>query len=657
MTPTLLDSNNTYIRNKCYEVTLGGSNWWYCGELLKGNLFLQHKSYTGLSAFDSMHIIQEYEDSVTMFRNIKYQQYFKGIPLEYVIYHEHSLRDTVILTTGFLCEGMIQNSNPSFEEGAALNIALNYLNSKEYAWENESLEQELKNDSNATDTTYFPKGKLLWALINDTLSRIIPSNYSLAWHFQIYRTDSLEGFYDVYVNAQTGSILKFNTISRQQGSFNHYIYGSKNMDTRWLGGSYSKYYLETDEDVIKVKTKNSQFKGSYKTHNLTSDNDDNWGNDNWAATASHWAVTEAWKFWKSDFKRNGFDDGGVTIRVQSDNVKTSQTTTKPGTGYDIISIGKRNGIYEGAIDIIGHEFTHGVIAYTGKMNNAGEPGSIAESTADIFGMLLEKKLFSLDFIIGEDGNPNYARHIENPQNISPPIGSCLSKYPRYFLESNAFASYICSGAMHHNANVQNQCFYFLALGGNLNGVSVSGIGLDKAVQILHLALIEEYKPLTNFVTSREGWINAAIKLFGRCSAEHLETCKAWAAVNVGNTCFCIPPGIEILPCFRDVRKDPGAPEVPNMKTTIFKTLKDIIYIYPSPAEDNLNVDFGVIYKYLFTSSAKITIFDNLGREAYHNVFQLNSQIQNIDLTNFGSGIYVIYIQIEDSIFKYKFIKS
>lgn len=27
-TPTLLDSNNTYIRNKCYEVTLGGSN---CG--------------------------------------------------------------------------------------------------------------------------------------------------------------------------------------------------------------------------------------------------------------------------------------------------------------------------------------------------------------------------------------------------------------------------------------------------------------------------------------------------------------------------------------------------------------------------------------------------------------------------------------------------
>ena len=69
------------------------------------------------------------------------------------------------------------------------------------------------------------------------------------------------------------------------------------------------------------------------------------------------------------------------------------------------------------------------------------------------------------------------------------------------------------------------------------------------------------------------------------------------------------------------------------------------------------MDFGVIYKYLFTSSAKITIFDNLGREAYYNVFQLNSQIQNIDLTNFGSGIYVIYIQIEDSIFKYKFIKS
>ena len=28
--PTLLDSNNTFIKNKCYEITERGSNWWLC---------------------------------------------------------------------------------------------------------------------------------------------------------------------------------------------------------------------------------------------------------------------------------------------------------------------------------------------------------------------------------------------------------------------------------------------------------------------------------------------------------------------------------------------------------------------------------------------------------------------------------------------------
>ncbi len=603
--PTLLDSNNTFIKNKCYEITERGSNWWLCGEMLKGQLFMQYKQYTGLSSDDSMHIIHEFEDSVTNFLNIKYQQYYKGLPIEFVIYHEHSIRDTVVLTTGFLCEGMVKNSTPNIEEDSALSIAINYLNAEEYAWENDSLEFELKNDSNASDTTYYPRGTLIWAFKNDTLKEIKPNNFELAWLFKIYRTDSFEGFYDVYVNAQTGIILKSDNVGRQ-GNFNHYIYGSKSFDTKWLGGSYSKYYLETDEDGIRIKTKNNNFGGSYNTSRLPNDEDDNWGNDYWAATAVHWGVTEAWKFWRSTFKRNGFDDGAVTIRVRADysnNSNTHTTLTKKGTGYDIMTFDRKDGYYDGVIDIIGHEFTHGVIGYTCQLRNEGEPGSVAESTADIFGLLLEANLFGLNnFTIGEDANPNYKRDLQNPQNNAPPTGGCMSKYPRFYMESGAMASYLCKGGVHHNASIQNQCFFFLSFGGTLNGVSLSGIGIDKATQILHLALIEEYKPITLFSDSREGWINAAIKLFGRCSNEHIETCKAWAAVNVGNTCFCVPPSAANLPCWRETLRypmeDPEGPRLSLEKRDIAQFQK-LINVFPSPTEDIINIDLGGVIQILY----------------------------------------------------------
>jgi len=73
-----------------------------------------------------------------------------------------------------------------------------------------------------------------------------------------------------------------------------------------------------------------------------------------------------------------------------------------------------------AIDITGHEFTHGVIHHTSQLAIHGEAGSIGEAYADFFGLRIEGKG---DWIIGEnmylpDSPVSAIRTLKNPHLIS-----------------------------------------------------------------------------------------------------------------------------------------------------------------------------------------------------------------------------------------------
>ena len=52
----------------------------------------------------------------------------------------------------------------------------------------------------------------------------------------------------------------------------------------------------------------------------------------------------------------------------------------------------------GAIDVAGHEMTHGVVQSTANLEYQGESGAINESIADIFGSMMDPA----DWLIGED---------------------------------------------------------------------------------------------------------------------------------------------------------------------------------------------------------------------------------------------------------------
>jgi len=42
-----------------------------------------------------------------------------------------------------------------------------------------------------------------------------------------------------------------------------------------------------------------------------------------------------------------------------------------------------------SVDVVGHEFTHGVTQYTSNLTYAGESGALNESASDVFGAAVE----------------------------------------------------------------------------------------------------------------------------------------------------------------------------------------------------------------------------------------------------------------------------
>ncbi|WP_327431850.1 M4 family metallopeptidase [Streptomyces sp. NBC_01236] len=303
-------------------------------------------------------------------------------------------------------------------------------------------------------------------------------------------------------------------------------------------------------------TLNDSARGAHKTYNLNhgtsgtgtlfSQTNDTWGNSTTsnAATAgadAHYGAAETWDFYKNTFGRSGIKNNGVGAysRVHYGNAYVNAfwddscfcMTYGDGTG---------NADPLTSLDVAGHEMSHGVTANTAGLNYSGESGGLNEATSDIFGTGVEFYAANStdvgDYLIGEkidingDGTP--LRYMDKPSKDG---GSADSWY-----------SGVGNLDVHYSSGVANHFFYLLSEGSGakvINGVSynsptsdglpVTGIGRDKALQIWYRALTTKFTSTTNYAAARTGTLAAAGELYGTTSTEYKAVQDAWAAVAVG----------------------------------------------------------------------------------------------------------------------------
>ena len=81
-------------------------------------------------------------------------------------------------------------------------------------------------------------------------------------------------------------------------------------------------------------------------------------------------------------------------------------------------------------------------------------------------------------------------------------------------------------------------------------------------------------------------------------------------------------------------------------------LDDVIALYPNPVIDNLNIQTTKTLK-----NAQVKVFNQMGQIVYMNEFDSLKNKQNINLSSFPSGTYMIYIKSDEGVITKKIIKK
>ncbi|MGW6912272.1 M4 family metallopeptidase [Kitasatospora sp. NPDC054939] len=287
-------------------------------------------------------------------------------------------------------------------------------------------------------------------------------------------------------------------------------------------------------------------KGTSGNGTLFTDADNAWGtgaasNAQSAAVDAQYGAGATWDYLKNTFGRNGIKNNGVgaTSRVHYGN---NYVNAFWNDSCFCMTYGDGSGNTNPltALDVAGHEMTHGLTSATAKLVYSGESGGLNESTSDIFGTMVEwyanLPVDVPDYLIGEKinifGNGKPLRYMDQPSKDGK--------------SKDSWYSGIGGIDVHYSSGVGNHFFYLLAEGSGaktINGVSynsptsngstVTGIGRTKAAAIWYRALTVYFTSTTNYKAARTATLKAASDLYGGTnSTEYKAVAAAWSAVNV-----------------------------------------------------------------------------------------------------------------------------
>ena len=266
-------------------------------------------------------------------------------------------------------------------------------------------------------------------------------------------------------------------------------------------------------------------------------------------TTAHWALDKSWTYFRDVRGRNGWNGSGMKAKLR---VWESESPVPldpiilingvPANSNPIAAFlgGNVNEMVVGkdamALDVMAHEFSHGMNRFTAKLGNTGvwHSMSLNESFADIFGEMVERHATgNTNFRIGNQVpaaaiGVNFFRDLQNPALSIPTAQPSIFEGANWVFNPTNNINF----SPHENGGVQNRWFTLLAIGGFQNGVNVSGIGSDKASRIAWGNLTTRLGEASNFMDARNGAVDVARATYGACSNELLQTIRAWRAVGL-----------------------------------------------------------------------------------------------------------------------------
>lgn len=191
---------------------------------------------------------------------------------------------------------------------------------------------------------------------------------------------------------------------------------------------------------------------------------------------------DTYNFYSNTFQRDSYNNNGGLLKA----------FVKPNCGNDIVTHWYINQMQfctsTISLDVVVHEFQHGVTQVSGGLEYINESGALNESLSDIFGATAD----SGDWDMGEETEIRAIRNLKDPLVHGDPDNVYSQKY---YCPTDPTDKQQQSTLVHTNSGVFNKAFYLMSDGGTFpaqNGCTVTGLGRTKAAQII-------YKGLTTYI--------------------------------------------------------------------------------------------------------------------------------------------------------------
>ena len=375
--------------------------------------------------------------------------------------------------------------------------------------------------------------------------------YTLAYHVHTeIESEDETSHTDYLLDAHTGGILKkWSTLhtAGAVGSGKSQYSGTVALNTNSTATGFEFRDMTRGTGGNYVLNLNKKTSGG----SIFTDADNTWGdglnyvatnsttsaNGQTAAVDAGYGAQATWDYYKLVHGRNGIDGAGratysrVHYSRTYDNAFWSDScfcmTYGDGRSFKVLT----------ALDVAGHEMSHGVCSRTANLTYSGESGGLNEANSDIHGTMAEfyARGGSGSTIGSTGGNWTIGEQLYKTS------GALRYMYKPSLdgASPDAWSSTLKNLDVHYSSGPANRMFYFLSQGtgtGNYSSTylpgGMTGIGNDKAARIWYRAMVTYMTASTNYAAAKVACTKAATDLYGAASAEYAAVVNAFTAINV-----------------------------------------------------------------------------------------------------------------------------
>jgi thermolysin len=234
-----------------------------------------------------------------------------------------------------------------------------------------------------------------------------------------------------------------------------------------------------------------------------------------AAVDAHANLSETWDWFQRELGRRGWDGRGGVVRA----------TVHYGRGFENAFWNGRQLVFgdgnaevsplAASLDVVAHEYTHGVVAWSAGLGAGGMSGALNEAIADLFGVFVSwGSGRGAAWQIGEtvfrlNGRPMALRDLADPRRTLQPAN--LEEYDG-------------RAGPHYNSTIASHAGYLMSEG----APGIAHLGVPVTARIWYRALTRYLTQESTFADAADATLAAARDLkLGESSVR-----AAWVAVGV-----------------------------------------------------------------------------------------------------------------------------